>query len=187
MLSMISTMDRSSWPLWLWWRLSCPTLLLANIVTAHSRFHSQTSIQVTFLSINIGTLRSLLNWNGLALCQLSSKHHREAMSEVINAFEEQEHKLRSGSTPAQADIIRKCWDKGSFWYFQALHSPKGRLRVFNEHIQRIFCEEHCTQRVFDRTISPYWTANTEYFIQSKMQLSSAHPNGANSPCRSRNS
>ncbi|KAJ5976554.1 hypothetical protein N7481_010261 [Penicillium waksmanii] len=98
---------------------------------------------------------------------------QEVMVEFIDAFDEQEQRLHS-SAPAQAEIMRKCWDRGSFWYFQALHSPKGLLRVFNEHIQRIFCEEHCTQRVFDRTVSPYWTTKAEDFIQAKLWQETAY-------------
>ncbi|PLN86910.1 kinase-like domain-containing protein [Aspergillus taichungensis] len=88
------------------------------------------------------------------------------INEFMDAFEEQEHKLQ-GST-FQAEIMRTCWNRGSFWYFQAAHSPKGLLRVFNEHIQRRFCEEHCTQRVFDRTVSPYWCVGAEEFIEKKV-------------------
>jgi hypothetical protein len=55
------------------------------------------------------------------------------MTEFIDAFAAQEQKLRN-SVPAQAEIMRKWWEKGSFWYFQALHSPTGLLRVFNGHI-----------------------------------------------------
>ncbi|KAH1627748.1 hypothetical protein LV164_006399 [Aspergillus fumigatus] len=88
------------------------------------------------------------------------------INDFMDAFEEQEQKLQ-GST-FQAKIMRACWNRGSFWYFQAAHSPKGLLRVFNEHIQRRFCEEHCTQRVFDRIVSPYWCVGAEEFIQKKV-------------------
>lgn len=100
---------------------------------------------------------------------------QEIMTEFIDTFEEQEQKLQSPNL-SQAGIIRKCWDRGSFWYFQALHSPKGLLRVFNEHIQRIFCEEHCTSRVFDRTVSPYWTPKAEEFIQAKISQEEEYKN-----------
>ncbi|KAJ5971878.1 uncharacterized protein N7479_001796 [Penicillium vulpinum] len=93
---------------------------------------------------------------------------REVMTEFINAFEEQEKKVRA-SDVSQAEIMRKFWDRGSFWYFQAVNSPKGLLRVFNEHIQRIFSEEHCAQRLFYRTVSPYWSVGAEEFIQMKME------------------
>ncbi|PKY08415.1 hypothetical protein P168DRAFT_308444 [Aspergillus campestris IBT 28561] len=70
-----------------------------------------------------------------------------------------------------------AFDKeGSFWYFQALHSPKGLLRVFNEHVQRKYCEEHCTQRVFDRTVSPYWCRGAEELIRKKMEEEAVYKN-----------
>jgi len=79
------------------------------------------------------------------------------VSEFIDTFEEQERRKRlGGATIFQAPIMRECWNRGSFWYFQAVNSPKGLLRVFNKHIQRMFSEEHCTERVFDRVVSPYW-------------------------------
>ena len=90
------------------------------------------------------------------------------INEFMNIFEEQDQKIQ-GSSAFQAQIMRQCWNRGSFWYFQAAHSPKGLCRVFNEHIQRIFCEEHCTQRVFDRTVSPYWCAGAEESIHEKVQ------------------
>ncbi|GAB1205928.1 hypothetical protein APSETT445_004607 [Aspergillus pseudonomiae] len=90
------------------------------------------------------------------------------INEFIDIFEEQEKRLQ-GPNAVQAQIMRQCWVKGSFWYFQATHSPKGLLNVFNEHIQCRFCEEHCTQRVFDRTVSPYWCVGAEDFIQKKVE------------------
>ena len=92
----------------------------------------------------------------------------KTINEFINIFEEQEQKLQ-GSNAFQAQIIRQCWNRGRFWYFQAAHSPKGLCRVFNEHIQRRFCEEHCTQRVFDQTVSPYWCAGADDFIQQRVK------------------
>lgn len=98
---------------------------------------------------------------------------QEVMTEFINAFEEQEKSVQT-SDYSQAEIMRKSWSRGSFWYFQAVNSPKGLLRVFNEHIQRMFCEEHCTQRVFDRTVSPYWSVGAEEFIQTKVEQEAAY-------------
>ncbi|GAD95327.1 hypothetical protein NFIA_044130 [Paecilomyces variotii No. 5] len=95
------------------------------------------------------------------------------ITEFMDAFEQQETRLRDSHT-FQAQIMRECWDRGSFWYFQAMHSPKGLLRVFNEHIQRRFCEEHCTQRAFDRTVSPYWCIGAEKLIQTKVEEEEAY-------------
>ncbi|KAL3479030.1 hypothetical protein BJX99DRAFT_245228 [Aspergillus californicus] len=83
------------------------------------------------------------------------------INEFMDVFEEQ-YQSQVASI-SQAQIMRTCWEKGSYWYFQAVNSPKGLLRVFNEHIPRRFCEEHCTQRVFDQTVSPYWCVGAEEF------------------------
>ena len=53
----------------------------------------------------------------------------------MDIFEEQKQKLQ-GSNAFQAQIMRQCWNGGSFWYFQAAHSPKGLCRVFNEGLKK---------------------------------------------------
>ncbi|KAJ5779744.1 hypothetical protein N7457_007464 [Penicillium paradoxum] len=98
-----------------------------------------------------------------------------AMTEFLDAFKEQEKDFQAPGA-SQAEIMEKCWVKGSFWYFQAVQSPKGLLRVFNEHVQRMFCEEHCTQRLFDQTVSPYWAVGAESFIQTKVEEEAEYKN-----------
>lgn len=92
----------------------------------------------------------------------------KVITEFIDVFEEQETNINGRENAFQADVLRKCWGRGSFWYFQAVHSLKGMLRVFIEHIQRRYCEDHCTQRVFDHTVSPYWCVGAEDLIQKKV-------------------
>jgi hypothetical protein len=97
------------------------------------------------------------------------------INEYISAFEEQEKKDKF-SDFSHAQIMRRCWNKGSFWYFQAVNSPKGLLHVFREHIQRKYCEEHCRKRVFDETVSPYWCEGAESLIQRKVEEHSDYKN-----------
>lgn len=96
----------------------------------------------------------------------------EAFNEFMDVFYEQEQRdeqeQREGSDNHQSEIMRQCWKRGSFWYFQAVHSPKGMLRVFNGHIQRLFCEGHCTDDTFDEVVSPYWGLEQEKTIHRKM-------------------
>jgi hypothetical protein len=85
---------------------------------------------------------------------------------------EQQQANRNGglvSGVSQAAVMRACWERGRFWHFLAVHSSKGMLRVSNEHVQRQFCEEHCTQRVFDRAVFPYWVVGAEEFILKKLE------------------
>lgn len=69
----------------------------------------------------------------------------------------------------QTPIMRRCWETGSFWYFQALHVPKGLYWAFNEHIQRMFCPEHCGTRSFDRIVAPYWCLGAADVIETKIK------------------
>jgi hypothetical protein len=93
------------------------------------------------------------------------------VTEFITIFAEQERLTRGGDSTVlfQTPIMRRCWDRGSFWYFHAVHSPKGLYRIFNEHVQRMYCEEHCTKGVFDRVVSPYWTVGADKVIEQKIK------------------
>jgi hypothetical protein len=78
----------------------------------------------------------------------------QVITELFDSFE-QEEKLTVGEGVYQTPIMRNCWKTGSFCYFQALHSPKGLYQIFNEHIQRLFCLEHCKMVLFDEIVAPY--------------------------------
>ncbi|KAK2807306.1 hypothetical protein FQN50_005460 [Emmonsiellopsis sp. PD_5] len=118
---------------------------------------------------------------GRPIDDIEHGEHLEAfenvMNEFIDAFEAQETNVNHSKTSSfQANILRKCWDRGSFWYFQAVHSPKGMLRVFIEHIQRRYCEDHCTQRVFDHTVSPYWCIGAADVVEKKLAEETEYKN-----------
>jgi hypothetical protein len=90
------------------------------------------------------------------------------ITEFFDAFE-QEERLTVGKDIYQTPIMRNCWKTGSFWYFQALQSPKGLYEIFNEHIQRLFCPEHCNMRLFDEIVAPYWSIDAEDVIKGKIK------------------
>ncbi|KAL2871679.1 kinase-like domain-containing protein [Aspergillus lucknowensis] len=87
----------------------------------------------------------------------------KTINEFIDTFEEQERKAKYLDI-SHSRTMGTCWNRGSFWYFQAAHSPKGLCRVFNEHIQPRYCEEHCTRKVFDQVS----------FIQRKVEEEAAY-------------
>lgn len=92
----------------------------------------------------------------------------QIITEYLDAFEQEERDV-VGEALYQTPIMKKCWETGSFWYFQAVESPKGLYRVFNEHIQRLFCPEHCKMRIFDQVVAPYWKAGAADVIERKMK------------------
>lgn len=93
---------------------------------------------------------------------------RQMIDEFCEAFESEEKRLAE-STLHQTLIMKKCWESGGFWYFQAVNSPKGLYRIFNHHIQQLFCPEHCTKRVFDQVLAPYWCIDAEGVIEKKVK------------------
>ncbi|QKX57558.1 uncharacterized protein TRUGW13939_04675 [Talaromyces rugulosus] len=93
-------------------------------------------------------------------------------SEFMNVFEEEEqaHSQAGHKTLGLASIMRKGWEIGNFWYFHAIQSPKGLYNLFLEHIQPRFAKiDGAGMAEFERTISPYWTPNTQSFLDGKMK------------------
>jgi hypothetical protein len=92
----------------------------------------------------------------------------QIISEFFDAFEREE-RIKVGEDIYQTPIIRNSWKTGSFWYFQAIHSPKGLYQIFNEHIQRLFYPEHCNMAFFDETVAPYWSIGAKDVIKGKIK------------------
>ncbi len=99
----------------------------------------------------------------------------QIVAEFFDAFE-QEERFMVGEALYQTPIMRKCWETGSFWYFQAVNSPKGLYRIFNEHIQRLFCLEHCSMALFDEIVAPYWSVSAANVIARKIKEEQSYQN-----------
>ncbi|KAI9807648.1 MAG: hypothetical protein M1825_005589 [Sarcosagium campestre] len=91
---------------------------------------------------------------------------RDVLIEYLEAFEHEERALTGNASNAL--IMREGWEAGSFWYFLAVESPKGLLRVFSQHVQRLFCVEHCTSSIFDHVVAPYWSVGATKVIEQKL-------------------
>ena len=93
---------------------------------------------------------------------------KDMVAEFITAFEVEENLVVDKGQPLfRSALMRKCWETGSFWYFQAVNSPKGMYTIFNQHIQRMFCAEHCRTTLFDGVVAPYWARDTDAVIERK--------------------
>jgi len=88
--------------------------------------------------------------------------------EFMDVFEEEEKLFPSvyGSVIYRADIMRRGWKIGNFWYFHALKSPKGLYNLFSQHIQPIF--EPRRDIKFAQMISAYWAPNAREVVAAKL-------------------
>ncbi|KAG8415139.1 hypothetical protein J3459_011115 [Metarhizium acridum] len=98
----------------------------------------------------------------------------ESVSELGALFNEYfdiyeaEEKARNGVL-LHGPIMRRVWETGSFWYFQAIKVPKGMFRVFNANIQPLFNKEHCSGSIFDHVFFSYWGFGAQGFIEKKLR------------------
>lgn len=94
----------------------------------------------------------------------------DMVAEFIKAYEAEESLLVGKDQPLfQSALMRKCWETGSFWYFQAVNSPKGMFMIFDKHIQPMFCAEHCKTTVFDGVVSSYWARDVNAVVERKLK------------------
>ncbi|OBT76714.1 hypothetical protein VF21_03925 [Pseudogymnoascus sp. 05NY08] len=94
----------------------------------------------------------------------------QMVEEFMKAFEVEEALVVDKAQPLfYSALMRKCWETGSFWYFHAVGSPKGMYTLFNDHIQRTFCAEHCDTTLFDGVVSSYWAHDVDPVIEKKLK------------------
>ncbi|KAH8707879.1 hypothetical protein HC256_010040 [Beauveria bassiana] len=91
----------------------------------------------------------------------------EAVKEYLTVYEEEE--VRRGGSGRQAEVQRRAWDSGSFWFFRAATVPKAMYNLFNWHIQPLFNEAHPDQSVFDEVFFFYWGRGASEFVDDKMR------------------
>lgn len=69
----------------------------------------------------------------------------------------------------RANLMRRGWQTGSFWYFHALDSPKGLFNLFEQHIHPMFVSSCEVSSDFTRVVSDYWAADAEGVIAAKLR------------------
>ncbi|KAM3511876.1 hypothetical protein MY11210_004494 [Beauveria gryllotalpidicola] len=97
---------------------------------------------------------------------LHRQEYEEALEEYLAVYTDEERK-RTGST-RQADLQRRTWHSGSFWFFKAATIPKGMYNLFNRHIQPMFNEDHPDLSVFDDVFYWYWGLEASSIIDRKL-------------------
>ncbi|KAK8147946.1 hypothetical protein G3M48_000645 [Beauveria asiatica] len=98
---------------------------------------------------------------------LHRQEYEEALEEYLAVYMDEEQ-TRNGST-RQADLQRRTWRSGSFWFFKAATIPKGMYNLFNRHIQPMFNEDHPEMSVFDDVLYWYWGVEAPSLIDRKLE------------------
>jgi hypothetical protein len=97
------------------------------------------------------------------------KEFDQVCRQFIQIFEEEEKSfpLVYGSATYRANLMRRGWETGSFWYFHAILSMKGCFNLFKQHIQPLFHAQF-QRDVFISVVSPYWANNARKVVMQKL-------------------
>ncbi|CEJ59477.1 hypothetical protein PMG11_08102 [Penicillium brasilianum] len=125
-------------------------------------------------SLPAETLRPPHWLTGRSLDDLTGDHldaFKRAHEEFVDIFEEEEKLFPpiNHSCSYRTNLMKRGWQIGSFWYFQALDNPKGLFNLFHQHIHPIFVSAHDVDSDFPRVVSDYWAADTEKVIAAKLR------------------
>lgn len=103
----------------------------------------------------------------------------KAHEKFVEFFEEEEKQYPRlfNTCVYRTNIMRKGWKVGSFWFFQALDSPKGLFNIFRDHIQPKFAPPQSADPAdFSRIVSEYWAADTKDVIEGKLKDKEVYEN-----------
>ncbi|KAL3457958.1 hypothetical protein BJX64DRAFT_302290 [Aspergillus heterothallicus] len=96
----------------------------------------------------------------------------KAHDQFMEIFEEEEKRYPPlfNAHAYRTNIMRKGWEVGNFWFFQALDSPKGLFNIFRDHIQPRFApSQSADPSGFSRIVSEYWTVDTKGVLEGKLK------------------
>ncbi|PWY93952.1 hypothetical protein BO94DRAFT_612638 [Aspergillus sclerotioniger CBS 115572] len=119
-------------------------------------------------SLPAETLRPPYWLTGRSVDDLTDEHLEEfaRAHEFVEVFEEEEKLVPpiNDDHSYRTNLMRRGWQIGNFWYFQALDSPKGLYNLFEQHIHPIFASNTSVGSHFSRIVSDYWAADVEAVI-----------------------
>ncbi|KAK4154210.1 hypothetical protein C8A00DRAFT_43010 [Chaetomidium leptoderma] len=102
--------------------------------------------------------------------------YAERHREFASAFEREEEAAaaalhgQSKSKNELTRILRDSWERGTFWYMQALDCPSALYALFMFHIQPRFAQlDNAALDEFSRFVMPYWGRDTQRFIVDKVR------------------
>jgi hypothetical protein len=103
----------------------------------------------------------------------------KARDQFMEIFEEEEKRYPPlfNVCAYRTSIMRKGWEVGNFWFFQALDSPRGLFNIFRDHIQPKFASSQSADPSdFSRIVSEYWTLDTKDVMEGKLKDKDVYEN-----------
>lgn len=93
-----------------------------------------------------------------------------AFEEFMHAFESEGNSIAPERSNLKiSPIMRATWKAGGYWYWQALDAPDCLSTLFQAHIQDYFLEPQRIVKEIFKTSYPFWSTNTDKFIQGKIR------------------
>lgn len=100
--------------------------------------------------------------------------YNEVREEFMEAFEHEEKLQRKKEGVPRARTMRRVWETGSFFYFNALDSPTGLFHLWGQHIQPKFTQLNSNNDEQNRVLAPYWSMDAENVVAAKIKEREAY-------------
>lgn len=103
----------------------------------------------------------------------------KAHDKFMEIFEEEEKRYLPlfNACAYRTNIMRRGWEVGNLWFFQALDSPKGLLNIFSDHLQPRFAPSQSDDPSdFSKIVSEYWAVDTKDVMERKLKDKEVYEN-----------
>jgi hypothetical protein len=114
-----------------------------------------------------------------AVDRINEVEYSKLSDEFINVLEEEETRMTKESTLPEtvvdgltyAELLRRSWQQGTFWYCLALDSPTGLHHIFYNRLRPKYQvpDESTFDEGFYITAPTFWTTRAWDFMISKAQ------------------
>ena len=96
--------------------------------------------------------------------------YRIALEEFFNAFDQEQISFPPNQNRT-AELMRKGFETGHFWFFRALDNPKVACNLFFQHILPIFAGSLSENSVagFTACLAMFWKRNAKDIIEKKLK------------------
>ncbi|KAK2763188.1 hypothetical protein FQN54_009824 [Arachnomyces sp. PD_36] len=125
-------------------------------------------------SLPLGFLRPPFWLTGMGVDEIEGPEYdrfKACYETFVEVFEQEEASsssllLNRGVPYSPATSIKTALKDGQYWYFSALHSPKGLFNIFRAHLEPMF--DKVPKDTLREGISPFWTPGMTSFVDFKL-------------------